>query len=165
MERSGLTFEYFVCLLLSKLKPPNGTLPLCVTVSMPPQMWSDNQTWAAMAAHIGKAFCVLACGQGTVLLLTMHYRLQWYCTIVIVNYSKTAPPGNGALLSIRKLVCLFVCLSVCLSIRSLLMYRLNIFLPPLPKVRCPTFLEIRNPWGKVMKRSGLTFKTFYYQRV
>ena len=28
---------------------------------------------------------------------------------------------------------------------------LNVFLPPLPKVQCPHFLDIRNPWGKVMK--------------
>ena len=29
-------------------------------------------------------------------------------------------------------------------------YRLNVFLPPLPEVGCQNFLEIRNPWGKVM---------------
>ena len=42
----------------------------------------------------------------------------------------------------------------------LLRYRLTVFLPPLPKVGCPIFLEIPNPWGKVMERSGLTFKHF-----
>ena len=47
--------------------------------------------------------------------------------------------------------CPYVCLCVC----SLLRYRLNVLLSPLPKVGCPTFLEIRNPWGKVMERSGL----------
>ena len=55
-------------------------------------------------------------------------------------------------------------LSVCLSVRvcvcSLLRYRLNLFLPPLPEVGCPIFLEIRNPWGKVMERSGLRFEHF-----
>ena len=50
------------------------------------------------------------------------------------------------------------CPSVCLSMCSLLRYRLNVFLPPLPKVRCPIFLEIQNPWGKVMERSGLRIK-------
>ena len=35
---------------------------------------------------------------------------------------------------------------------------LMVFLPPLPKVGCPIFLEIRNPWGKVMVRNGLTFE-------
>ena len=55
-------------------------------------------------------------------------------------------------------VCLYVCLSVC----SLLRYRLNVFLPPLPKVRCPIFLEIRNPRGKVIERKGLTFKHFFF---
>jgi hypothetical protein len=29
------------------------------------------------------------------------------------------------------------------------------------KVGCPIFLEIRNPWGKVMERSGLTFEHFF----
>ena len=32
--------------------------------------------------------------------------------------------------------------------------RLNVFLPPLPEVQCPNFLDLRNPWGKVMERSG-----------
>ena len=53
-------------------------------------------------------------------------------------------------LSVRQFVC------VC----SLLRYRLNVFLPPLPKFGCPIFLEIRNPWGKVIKRGGLTFEHF-----
>ena len=34
-------------------------------------------------------------------------------------------------------------------------FKTSAFLPPLPKVRCPLFLEICNPWGKVMERSGL----------
>ena len=53
-----------------------------------------------------------------------------------------------------------MCRSVCLSVGSLLRYRLNFFLPPLPKVGCQIFLEIRNPWGKVMERSGLRFEHF-----
>ena len=55
-------------------------------------------------------------------------------------------------------VCLSVCLSACLSVCSLLRYRLTVLLPPLPEVGCPIFLEIRNPWGKVMERSGLRFE-------
>ena len=47
-----------------------------------------------------------------------------------------------------------------LSLFSLLRYRLTVFLPPLPKVGCPIFLEIRNPWGKVMERSGLRYEHF-----
>ena len=61
-------------------------------------------------------------------------------------------------------VCQSVCLSVCLSVRpcvcSLMRYRLNVFLTPLSKVGCPIFLEIQNPWGKVMERSGLRFEYF-----
>ena len=37
---------------------------------------------------------------------------------------------------------------------------LTVFLPPLPKVGYPIFLEIRNPWGKVMERSGLRYEHF-----
>jgi hypothetical protein len=47
--------------------------------------------------------------------------------------------------------CPSVCLSICPSVCSLLRYRLNVFLPPLPEVGCPIFLEIQNPWGKVME--------------
>ena len=59
-----------------------------------------------------------------------------------------------------KSICPYVCLCVCLCVCSLLRYRLNVFLPPLPEVKCPKFVEIRNPWGKVMERSGLTFEHF-----
>ena len=47
-----------------------------------------------------------------------------------------------------------------LSLFLLLRYRLALFLPPLPEVGCPIFLEIRNPWGKVMERSGLRYEIF-----
>ena len=47
------------------------------------------------------------------------------------------------------------CPSMCLFLCSLLRYCLNVFLPPLPKVGYPKFLEIQNSWGKVMERSGL----------
>ena len=53
--------------------------------------------------------------------------------------------------------------SVCLSVCSLLRYRLNVFFPPLPKVGCPIFLEIQNPWGKVMEGSGLKFEHFFWK--
>ena len=73
-------------------------------------------------------------------------------------FSKHRP--SGPMLSISQFVHMFVCLSVCLSVCSLLRYRLNVFLPPLPEFGCPIFLEIRNPWGKVMERSGLRFEHF-----
>ena len=52
------------------------------------------------------------------------------------------------------------CPSVRLSVCSLLRYRLNVFLPPLPEVGCPIFVEIRNSWGKVMETSGLRLEHF-----
>ena len=69
-------------------------------------------------------------------------------------FSKHRP--SGPLLSISQNVRLCVCPCVC----SLLRYRLNVFLPPLPEVGCPIFLEIRNPLGKVVERSGLRFEHF-----
>ena len=51
---------------------------------------------------------------------------------------------------------LSVCPSVCL-------FTFEVFLPPLPEVGCQIFLEIRNPWGKVMERSGLTFEHFVWK--
>ena len=47
-----------------------------------------------------------------------------------------------------------------LSFFSLLRYPLTVFLLPLPKVGCPIFLEIQNPWGKVLERSGLRYEYF-----
>ena len=56
-------------------------------------------------------------------------------------------------LSVRLSVRLFVCVFTFeLPFKCLF--------PPLPKVGCPIFLEILNPWGKVMERSGLRFEHF-----
>ena len=63
----------------------------------------------------------------------------------------------SALWAVYKSICQSVHPSVC----SLLRYPFNVLLPPLPKVGCPTFLEIQNSWGKVMERSGLIFENFY----
>ena len=54
-------------------------------------------------------------------------------------------------------VCLSVCVCVCLLTFEVPFKRL---FAPLPKVGCPIYLEIRNPWGKVMERSGFTFEHF-----
>ena len=71
-----------------------------------------------------------------------------------LQFSKHWPPGP--MLSISR----NVRLSVCPSVGSLLRYCLNVFLPPLPKVGCPIFLEIQNPWGKVMERRVFRFEHF-----
>ena len=64
-----------------------------------------------------------------------------------------------------KSICPSVCLSMCLSVCSLLRYRFTVFLPTLPEVGCEIFLDIRNPWWKVMERSGLTFEHFFWEVV
>ena len=80
---------------------------------------------------------------------------------LMLKFSKHRP--SGPMLSISWNIFLSVCVSVCPFVCSLLRYRLTIFLPPLPEVGCPIFLEIRNPWGKVMERSGLTFEHFFWK--
>ena len=76
----------------------------------------------------------------------------------LLQFSKHRP--SGSMLSISRNVRLSVRLCVFLSVCSLLSYRLNVFLPPLPKVGCPIFLEIRNSWGKVVGKSGLRCEHF-----
>ena len=77
------------------------------------------------------------------------------------GFSKHRP--FGPMLSISRFVRLWsVCVCVCVSVHFL-RYRLTVFLPPLPEVGCPIFLKLRNPWGKVMERSGLTFKNFVWK--
>ena len=48
-------------------------------------------------------------------------------------------------------------MSVCLFTFEVLF---TVFLPPLPEDGYPIFLEIRNPWVKVIERSGLRLKNF-----
>ena len=72
---------------------------------------------------------------------------------------------NFQMLSISRNVRLCVCPSVCPFVCSLLRYRLNFFLPPLAEIGCPIFLEILNPWGKVMERSGLRCEYFCFKIV
>ena len=76
----------------------------------------------------------------------------------MLYFSKHRP--SGPMLSISWNVRLSVRLCVRPFVCSLLRYRLNVFLPPLPEVECPIFLEIQNPWGKVMERSGLRYERF-----
>ena len=53
---------------------------------------------------------------------------------------------------------LVVAMSLCLCVCPLFMYQ--ILRPPLPEFGCPKFLEIRNPWGKVLERNGLRSEYF-----
>ena len=57
-------------------------------------------------------------------------------------------------------VCMCVCLFVCLSVCHTFSLNLTVSLSPLPKVQCPHFLDIQNPWGKVVERSGLRTENF-----
>ena len=80
------------------------------------------------------------------------------CSHPFKSFPKHRPSGPMPSISqnVRLSVRVFVRVSVC----SLLRYRLDVFLPPLPEVGCPIFLEIPNPWGKVLERNGLGFEHF-----
>ena len=73
---------------------------------------------------------------------------------LIVQHSPLFKSSNLWADDFFKSICPYVCLSVC----SLLRNRLNVFLTPLSKVGCSIFLEIGNPWGKVMQKSCLRIK-------
>ena len=81
-----------------------------------------------------------------------------------VEFSKHRP--SGPMLSISRNVRLSVRLSVCPCV-CLFTFEVpfNGLLLPLPEVGCQIFLEIWNPWGKVMERSGLTFEHFCLKMV
>ena len=88
---------------------------------------------------------------------------HWIEPIVWIEMNLKIPIFKASALwadAFYKSKCLSVCPSVCLCICSLLRYRLTVFLPPLPEVGCPIFLEIQNPWGKVMERSGFRYEHF-----
>ena len=53
----------------------------------------------------------------------------------------------------------------CPSCPLFMWYILRPILPPLPEVGCPKFLELWNPWGKVLERSGLRIKHFCWEVV
>ena len=61
--------------------------------------------------------------------------------------------------SSSQIVCVSVCLCVCVF-SPFHTYILRPILPPIPKVGSPKFLELRNPWGKVLERIGLRIEYF-----
>ena len=90
--------------------------------------------------------------------LSMHFRKA--TTEFLLQVFKASALWADAFYksNVRLSVRVFVRLSAC----SLLRYRFNVFLPPLPEVGSTIFLEIWNSWGKVMKRSGLRFEHFLF---
>ena len=95
----------------------------------------------------------------------VYFFLLQYVALLNMFFVLFPPPLFSISRNVRLSVCPSVCPSVRLSVYSLLRYRLNVFLPPLSKVGCPIFLEIWNPWGKVMYRSGLRFEHFFFKVV
>ena len=73
-------------------------------------------------------------------------------------FSKHRP--SGPMLSISRFVHMCVCLCVWIFWYRCFSLRLTVFLPPLLEVKCPNYLNFRNPLGKVMKRNCLRFETF-----
>ena len=92
-------------------------------------------------------------------LIFFFFFFSWFATVSSVFFLLSKHWPSGPMLSISLNVRVSVRVSVC----SLLRNRLNVFLPPLPEIGCPILIEIRNPWGKVMKRSGLRFEHFFWK--
>ena len=78
---------------------------------------------------------------------------NWTLIVVFPDFHQIGPLGRFDLV-----IAMSVCLCVCLSL--FMWYILRPILPPLPKVQYPKFLEIRNPWGKVLERSGIRIENF-----
>ena len=55
--------------------------------------------------------------------------------------------------------------SVCLLMSPFHVLDYEAYLPPLPEVRCPNFLEIWNPWETVLERSVLRTEQFCWEVV
>ena len=86
--------------------------------------------------------------------------MLWILSQSCKYFHRIGPVGQFFLL-----VKMSVRVCVRLSISSLLRYRLKVFLPPLPEVRCPKGLEIWNPWGKVTKEVVSYLKTLQIKGV
>ena len=106
---------------------------------------------SCVMCHMLHVMCHMSC-------VTCHISCHVMSCVTVSDFSKHRP--SGPMLSISRNVRLSVRLSVHVFVCSLLRYRLTVFLPPLPEVKCQIFLEIRNTWGKVMERSGLTLEHF-----
>ena len=75
-------------------------------------------------------------------------RGNWIVFVVIFINKFLKHRPSEPMLSISRNVRVCVCVSVCVHFFR---YRLTVFFPPLPKVGCTKFSEIRNPLGKVLK--------------
>ena len=95
------------------------------------------------------------CGIGA----TIRIGREMLC-LPYAGFSKHRP--SGPMLSISRYVHMFVCVSVCVSVCSLLRYRLTVFLPPLPEVRCPIFFRDSESLGKSNGKKWSHIWTFLF---
>ena len=58
--------------------------------------------------------------------------------------------------------CPSVCVSVCPLVCSLLRYRLTVFLPPLPEIRCPIFFRDSESLGRSNGKNWSQILTFLF---
>ena len=89
----------------------------------------------------------------------MCFLKKGYLIYHYIDFHQIGPLGQFDLV-----VAMSVCL--CVSLMSLFMwYIFRPIFPPLPEVGCPNCLEIQNPWGKVLERSGLRIEHFFWEVV
>ena len=90
----------------------------------------------------------------------MHTYMQKKCDIVCKNIKKCIFKESALGRFFHR-----VAMSVCVFVPLFMWYILRPIFPPLPGVGCPKFLEIQNPWGKVLERSGLRIEHFCWEVV
>ena len=73
-----------------------------------------------------------------------------YCELLHVGFHRIGPLGRFDLV---------------VAMSFFIWYILRPILPPLPEVGCPKILELQNPWGKVLERSGLRIEHFCWDVV
>ena len=98
------------------------------------------------------------CGGCFLVFLSFPNISQLFLDFQVFLFSKNRT--SGPIFSISRNVRMFVFLSVCLSVRHTFSLYITLFLPPLPKVQCPNFVNFWNPGRKVMESGGVQYENF-----
>ena len=131
------------------------------------QIWNKNATCKLIVLKIVKmkgsmVFIIKKRGGFSMCFFIVKPKWRPIKVVIQIWFSKNRPLADSFIES----RCPCVCVSVCLFHRGqCVWYILRPILPPLPKVGCPKFSEIRNPWGKVLERSGLRIEHFCWEVV
>ena len=99
--------------------------------------------WFPLIFHFFKGFFWWGC---FLIFLSFPNISQLFLVFQVFLFSKNRL--SGPIFSVSQNVHMFVFLSVCLSVRYTFSLCLTVFLPPLPEVQCPNFLNFGIPGEK-----------------